>query len=305
MGAVLCFLLFFLARVSPLGAEPPRPGGVPPPRRSPGPLRYTKDGNPPDEDSPLYRGPIRVSRPRLVRAAFFRPDGSRGPLTRVPCVPALRRDAAGTEPGLKVSFAAGKWMGAPDFDRLPWRPLGAAAKLDVSPAKRPRDFALRFEGFLKIPREGIYTFHLYTFHLYADDGARLALCGATFLDTVDLHAFAGRKASLRLKPGTYPFRLDFFQVWGGAKLRVHLEGPGLKKGDHPRRLALPRLTRLRSAASGAGPGRTDQGFFLRKTRTNPLGSERKTGSYSPAPGGAGGGTPSFGDARPLPPNKIR
>ena len=198
-------------------------------------LRYTIDGKPPAVDSLVYEGPVRVTRPCLVKAAFIRPDGSPGPVTTVPCVTPRRVKEEGLKPGLAVSYAEGEWLEVPDFGKLNPVFRKIVTRIDVSPAKRRKDFALWFEGFLKIPRRGVYTFRV-----YSDDGARLSLSGAVFLDTTDLHGFTGKKTSLFLEPGIYPFRVGFFQAGGRAKLKVTLAGPGLKEGPLPKAWLLHR-----------------------------------------------------------------
>ncbi len=206
---------------------PPGGGGLP--------IRYTLDGKTPTSDSPLYKGPIRLTRPCTVKAAYFRPDGSPGETAVVRCIRASRVSPRGMEPGLTVSYAEGSWGNCPDFRKVRILTRKIADKIDISPRRRDSDYALQFDGFLKIPRDGIYTFGL-----GSDDGSLLYLGGAVILDNDGLHGYGVKKTSVRLRAGVYPFRVKFFQAGGAQRLAVTLQGPGLEEGPIPKDLLLHR-----------------------------------------------------------------
>lgn len=71
-------------------------------------------------------------------------------------------------PGLNYRSFEGEWSSVPDFDRL--RPTGGGvrASFDVAAATRRESVGLEFTGFLKVPRDGVYTFYL-----ESDDGSLL------------------------------------------------------------------------------------------------------------------------------------
>ncbi len=192
-------------------------------------LRYTLNGKMPSVDSPVYRGPIRVRRPCVVKAAFFRPDGSPGEAAVVRVVKArVLKGAAGMRPGLAVSYAEGRWTRVPDFARIKVLSTRKTSKIDLSARKRKDNYALRFSGFLKIPAPGVYTFTL-----GSDDGSVLSLGGAVILDNDGLHGYGAKRAALRLQAGFYPLEVKYFQAGGAARLSLAVKGPGLPGGPVP------------------------------------------------------------------------
>jgi hypothetical protein len=140
-------------------------------------IRYTLDGTLPEADSPLYAKPFLIpSAPTMLVARAFDPAGKRTPsgptyqvLEPLPYVPSVALDAPPV-PGLQVERFDGAWSWLPDFDTLT-----AADRLVVERPRfdlpgRPEAYALRFTGFLLVPREGEYTFRL-----CSDDGSMLLL----------------------------------------------------------------------------------------------------------------------------------
>jgi signal transduction histidine kinase len=83
----------------------------------------------------------------------------------------LCRSADGTnsQPGINYSVFEGEgWHSLPDFSRLRPVATGVATNFITDCRTRADGCAVVFQGFFKIPRAGIYTFHL-----SSDDGSRL------------------------------------------------------------------------------------------------------------------------------------
>jgi len=73
------------------------------------------------------------------------------------------------QPGLNFTAYEGTdWIALPDFQTLTPVATGIVANFDVSRYSEQSPVAMRFTGFLQIPRAGVYTFRL-----TSDDGARL------------------------------------------------------------------------------------------------------------------------------------
>lgn len=70
--------------------------------------------------------------------------------------------------GLEFSSYEGNWEALPNFASLIPVQRGNVNFIDLSAASRDEHVALRFQGWLKIPRAGLYTFFL-----KSDDGSRL------------------------------------------------------------------------------------------------------------------------------------
>ncbi len=78
----------------------------------------------------------------------------------------LLRDLHETaEPNLNYAYFEGSWENLPDFATLTPVKTGTSVGIDLTVARRSDNFALQFDGFLHLEREGDYTFYL-----KSDDG---------------------------------------------------------------------------------------------------------------------------------------
>jgi len=194
-------------------------------------IRYTLDGSAPTRSSPLYEGPLGIDASCTLRAAAFLGDQAshlpaRAELTRW-TREALRSPAFAELPeqhlgGLFVRAYEGGWQSLTDLgaaEPVPGRIHVGGVDLEA----RPRDehFALRFEGFLCVPADGIWTLHL-----TSDDGSRLWLHDELAIDNDGLHGAVERSATLGIARGLHPLRLEYFNATGAATLRLEWEGPG-------------------------------------------------------------------------------
>jgi signal transduction histidine kinase len=92
-------------------------------------------------------------------------------------IPASVLSRAGVEPatgatnfcaGLDYRCCEGAWESLPDFAKLHSIKAGVATNFDLGVRTRNEHVGLEFSGFIKIPRDGVYTFSV-----ASDDGSRL------------------------------------------------------------------------------------------------------------------------------------
>ena len=141
-------------------------------------IHYTVDGSDPTLDSPLYEEPIHLTGSAMVKARAFRPnltempaDQTSGVLmtrvftavyTREVPIPADEVAADKLKPGLNYTQFRDKWPRLL-FDisnRAPFKKGEAKGLFDISAAadcKGP--FAFAYEGYLEVPKDGVYTIH--------------------------------------------------------------------------------------------------------------------------------------------------
>jgi hypothetical protein len=139
--------------------------------------------------------------------------------------------------GLTYRFYRDTWDRLPDFDALKVETAGPIAHnyVTLAPAWRTESIGFVFEGRLKVPQAGAYTFAL-----DSTDGARLVLDGKTILDRPG----KGRQsatATATLLAGLVPLRLEYFNTVTRPRLTLDWSGPGV-----------PRRTLTEPAASAAG-----------------------------------------------------
>ncbi|MBM3317202.1 MAG: chitobiase/beta-hexosaminidase C-terminal domain-containing protein [Candidatus Eisenbacteria bacterium] len=188
-------------------------------------IHYTLDGSEPTPASALYKAPLRLTETTRVRARAYA-EGydpahvAEASFARMTPRPATA--AADLRPGLACRLYAGAWDRLPAFDQLA---SGTAAVLEEIglPAGAPEvDFGLRGDGFLVVPRDGVYEFRL-----VSDDGSALWIDGRMLIDNDGLHGKQEVRGTTALQAGAHPLRLEFFQRGGDRVLELWVEGDGV------------------------------------------------------------------------------
>jgi len=187
-------------------------------------LRYTTDGSLPTAQSPVYRGPIRVSTDTDIKAAVFRPDGAGSDVTLVSCRKHKEVPPSRVVPGLLVSYYEGRWSRVPDFSTLSPLRQQLVSSIDLAARQRPEYYALRFAGYIRIPKGGTYTFTI-----SSDDGSWLRIGGAMVVNHDGPHAASEKSGQVVLSAGTYAFELGYFQATGGQALNLSIESPSMPR----------------------------------------------------------------------------
>ncbi|HEY3244269.1 MAG TPA: alpha-L-fucosidase [Phycisphaerae bacterium] len=193
--------------------------------------RVTTDGSEPTIDSPVARGAIRLSLTCTVSARLFRDGRPVSPVARSTFTKVTPRRAdkiEGLTEGIRYEYFEGNWDRLPDFDRLSPVKVGMSRNIDLAPRGRQEFFALRFTGFVTVPRDGVYSFFV-----NSDDGGRLYIGDQLVVDNDGLHGSAERSGAIALAAGPHPIVVTFFQKGGDLELRVTWAGPNIEKQPVP------------------------------------------------------------------------
>ncbi len=194
-------------------------------------IRYTIDGAMPTAASPRLSGLLHLTGTAVVSARAFR-DGkpvsgaARARFEKVAPRPA--ESAAGLMPGLAYQYFEGDWDALPDFSKLKPAAAGVLPAVELAPRKAKERYGLEFEGFLKVPSAGVYTFFL-----ESDDGSRLFLGGDLLVDNDGLHGMIEKKGVAALAAGPHRICVRMFNKTGGEGLRVSWQRPGGAKEAIP------------------------------------------------------------------------
>jgi len=124
---------------------------------------------------------------------------------------------------LKYRFYRDTWERLPDFDALKYETAGSLPRnlFTLSAASRGEAMGLVFEGRLKAPQSGEYTFYY-----EATEGVRIIVDGHIVCDTPERgrHQGSGRAT---LAAGLVPIRLEYFNTDKKPELKIAWEGPGV------------------------------------------------------------------------------
>jgi cytochrome c553 len=123
---------------------------------------------------------------------------------------------------LNYSYYEGAWNSVPDFAKLKPVATGQANDFDLGVARRSNNSGLKFEGFLKIDKDGTYTFHT-----TSDDGSLLWINDKVVVNNDGVHPPTSKSGKVKLTKGMHKLTVGVFNAGGGFELSCEIEGAGL------------------------------------------------------------------------------
>ena len=186
-------------------------------------IRYTVDGSEPTASSPIYQGPIRLNRPGSVKAAVFRKGGAKSATTTVGAI-ALQVDDSLKIQGVNLKSIEGTFDKCPPISSFQAATSRNVAEIGLKGFEGKDGFAVHFEGYLRIPAAGEYTFYL-----GSDDGSKMWIGETLVVDNDGLHGYHEKRLRLTLPKGDFPFRVVMFEQGGAETLRFFVEANGATK----------------------------------------------------------------------------
>jgi hypothetical protein len=123
---------------------------------------------------------------------------------------------------LAYRFYRDTWDSLPEFDGLKFEGSGTIPHnlLTLAPATRQEAIGFVFEGKLRVPRTGDYTFFY-----ESTAGLRLAIDGQRIVDQPRRGTHRGETRAA-LAEGIVPFRVEYFNAYEKPNLRLSWSGPG-------------------------------------------------------------------------------
>jgi len=186
-------------------------------------IYYTTDGSEPTENSEFYSEQITVNKTTQIRFTAFK----KGILSSTPVSIEMKKlefvnytnyeNKLKFAPGLNYKYYHAHVINPFELDDLEPLETGIISRITAAERKREDYFGYNFEGYLKIPKDGIYTISI-----SSNDG------NVFFLDD---KRFGG--GSIAIRKGMYKISQKYFQLGNNKWDIVNWKGPGIEKQEIP------------------------------------------------------------------------
>ncbi len=130
--------------------------------------------------------------------------------------------------GLAYEYYEGIVSTVESIDNLTVKARGVISSFNINNRMRDINFAFLFDGYIKIPEDGRYTFYL-----ASNDGSVLYLDNLELINHDGAHSMIEESAAVALRKGKHKIVLKYFQMRGGQGLRLSWKGPGFQKVEIP------------------------------------------------------------------------
>jgi len=179
-------------------------------------IRYTLDGNEPNENSLPYKGEIVIDKYTTILARAFKSG----------YIPSLTVSAT-----MDIYPVQNQWSYMyyeidnlkmlPDFSKYTAKSVGSTFDLNPSKIKKREDnFAFKFTGFLNVPIQGKYNLTL-----TSDDGSRLLINDKEVINLDGIHGMEQKMGVIELKTLKNKIVLEYFDGTQGDGLELYISGP--------------------------------------------------------------------------------
>jgi predicted alpha-1,2-mannosidase len=195
-------------------------------------IYYTLNGETPTKQSNRYTGPFVIKQSDAIKIRAFKDNLSPSYIATVNFtkVTPTRIDPNTLRPGLKYSYYEGIYRSIWDFEKESPVKTGIVPSFDTSGLLRSEWIAFDFDGYIKIVKDGIYTFYM-----NANDGGQLSVNGKELVESDGRKSFAfEQRSALALKAGSYPIRVKYFQCSDLKTMEISWSGPGFRKTIIPK-----------------------------------------------------------------------
>lgn len=192
-------------------------------------IRYTLDGSEPTANSPRFTGPIHIDDTVTLKARTFAPNLDPSPMVSYRFEKAAFETPAqvqGLVPGLKYEYFEGRYRSVTQLKNPVKR--GTVAQIDLSMRDRDDNFGVTYQGYLSVPRDGMYTFYL-----ASDDGTRLFLNDKLFIDNDGPHGANFVQKRVALAQGMHKLRIKYFEGAVAHEIALEWSGPSLAREAVP------------------------------------------------------------------------
>jgi hexosaminidase len=194
-------------------------------------IHYTTDGSVPTVNSKSLNEPLIIKEPVHIRLAAFKSNGTAGDLydlhysKQTMAEPVAKTDV---KDGLLCNYYPGSYKSSKLMASVKAADVYTVNSIVVPLGITAPSFGLRYQGYLNIPADGIYSFYL-----TCDDGGILNIANREVVNNDGWHGPIEKSGQAALKKGLQPIDLSFVEGGGGYTLKLKYSLNGSEPVDVP------------------------------------------------------------------------
>ncbi|MGN6400304.1 MAG: alpha-L-fucosidase [Flavisolibacter sp.] len=191
-------------------------------------IRYTIDGSEPTINSTLYVKPFTINKTATIKTkAFQQASLSSNTIShnvvRYEWMKAVKPSSV--KPGIAYQYfePSGK-INLESVITTTAAKSGVTDKISEAVKQRPEKYALKFDGYIKINKDGVYNFST-----QSDDGSKLFIDGVEVVNNDGDHGSVEQSGKAALKKGFHKLQVMYYDGGGGNELKVFWQPEDGKK----------------------------------------------------------------------------
>jgi hexosaminidase len=137
-------------------------------------------------------------------------------------------DKSSLKEGVRCSYYEEAFRSVSEVDEAEPKETVILSRIEFPAHRRAELFGLKFDGFLYVQKDGIYSFYL-----SSDDGSSLTIGDRLVVNNDGPHGEKEVGGQVALQKGYHPYTLRYFDGGGGNKLTLQYQPPGQIVQDIP------------------------------------------------------------------------
>ena len=182
-------------------------------------VRYTIDGSKPTNNSILYTKPFSIIKTSVVKAISVLPNALPSDVSSVDVIVynwMKAEKVKNLKPGISWKYyePEGK-ISLESIQTTPVKKEGITNVISEKVKQREEKYALQFDGYIKINKDGVYHFST-----LSDDGSKLVIDGEEIVNNDGSHGAVEAFGDAALKKGYHKIKVTYFDGGGGNELKA-------------------------------------------------------------------------------------
>lgn len=208
-------------------------------------MRYTTDGSVPGMHSDIYVKPLLLTKTTTLKVKTFCTKGAKSSMVTVRFLKSdfmhPIRNLKDFKAGILYSYYEGEWAHLSDISKLHHEKTGVVSAFHTPQIKTgAKDYAIKYQGYIRILKSGIYTFSL-----VSERSGQVYIGGKEIASNVGVqvkaimvknHGFYRARedsGEVALHRGLYRIKVWYWHPEGTSHFGVFVDGPCLTKESVP------------------------------------------------------------------------